>query len=484
MRIFRMLFECLTPLHCGGGEEDLLQDQPVNRDAFGFWRIPGSSLAGALRSLSERLDPAMTRQLFGQTENAGHTPSPSLVWCEDALLIDFDGRPALSSALEGKEIQLPSGPFIRDHVRLDLDKDSAVEGGKFDAEIVPAGTRFFLEFRCDGWNRPLNVEENAHFDRLCALVLGGMLELGGKLGNGYGRYRPLEHSYCELDLAKPDDMAKWLNLPRSAILSNVGRRIELAPENSGMGSDGLTGNLEFDLICDTPILIAGGQPARGDGRISEADMLFALSPYMDYSQKKLVWRPVVPGSSLKGVLRHGVYRILRDRGLTREQAERRLGSIFGFVNGSKARAVRLLVSDALLGDMAQERFIQHVAIDRFTGGAVDGALFSEEPVWREKLSLPLRIRLTSCDAADAGLIFQLLLDLGQGLLSVGNGRNRGNGRVRASQSVDCASILASMSGNLAWNGQALLSGTGQQRLDALSALAPEWDTAFDKEQNA
>lgn len=49
MRRLRLIIECATPLHCGGGDESLEYDQPVARDAFGFWRIPGSTIAGVLR---------------------------------------------------------------------------------------------------------------------------------------------------------------------------------------------------------------------------------------------------------------------------------------------------------------------------------------------------------------------------------------------------------------------------------------------------
>ena len=33
--IFKVIVECETPLHCGGGIDDVL-DQPVARDAFGL----------------------------------------------------------------------------------------------------------------------------------------------------------------------------------------------------------------------------------------------------------------------------------------------------------------------------------------------------------------------------------------------------------------------------------------------------------------
>lgn len=469
-----MLLECLTPLHCGGGPEDPLQDQPVSRDAFGLWRVPGSSLAGILRALSERLDPAMTPLMFGETHNRDKAPRPSLIWCEDVVLLDFDGQVALAKKLAGQEISVPLGPFVRDHVRLDLERDTAIAGGKFDTEIVPAGSRFLMEVRCDGWERELTREEKTHFDRLCAHARAGLLELGGKLGNGYGRYRALECSYTELDLKSPPDMESWLNISRhSSRFPYAGQELPLVEEDACLYPEGLHGTLEMRLACDSPILIAGGSSIQ-KGEIHEADMLYALSPWLDYARKKLVWRPLVPGSSLKGVMRHGVYRILRDMGLPEEEAAKRLDQLFGFVDGHRARCGKLQVEDCPLLPSPAREFIQHVAIDRFSGGAVEGALFSEEPVWMPGLELPLRVHISDADSGDAILLFQLLLDLGKGLLCVGNGRNRGNGRLQSAEGTTYISILNGMDGTISWRGDAILQGSGDARLQKLQTLAKVW----------
>lgn len=473
MRIFRMIIECSTPLHCGGGAEDILQDQPVTRDAFGLWRIPGSSLAGVLRGLCDSVEPAMTGKMFGES---GGEPRPSLVWCADGILLDFDGLSAPDKMIAGQQVEIPQGPFVRDHVRLDCDRGCAVEGGKFDEEIVPAGARFLLEFRCDGWNRKLTDEECACFDRLCALALGGALDLGGKTANGYGRYRVIEKSCREIDLFDPAGMEAWLNLSRGKMpQTGEGRELDLAPALEALPDAGLNGTAQMSLVCDGPILIGGGQPVLPDGSLSDADIIFALSPYLDYGRKKLCWRPVLPGTSLKGVLRHAVYRILRDGGASAELAQNRLNDLFGHIEGNDGQCGRLVVEDCPLLEARQGTLVQHVAIDRFTGGALDGALFSEEPVWIEGLEVQARIHARGADGAGAALIFQALLDLGQGLLGVGSGVNRGNGRLRAKMGTEPGAVLESAEGNLAFGGRPLLAGDAGARLATLAELAHEWE---------
>ena len=46
----RVTIEFLTPFHVGNGQPDDLTDSPVIRDPSGLPTIPGSSIAGVLRS--------------------------------------------------------------------------------------------------------------------------------------------------------------------------------------------------------------------------------------------------------------------------------------------------------------------------------------------------------------------------------------------------------------------------------------------------
>lgn len=480
MRIFRMIFECATPLHCGSGADDILQDQPVVRDAFGLWRIPGSSLAGAIRSLATAIDEKMAAKMFGYAEK--DKGAPSLVWCEDAILLDFDGAAAVDKKLAGNDVQIPLGPFTRDHVNLDLEKDSAVAGGKFDAEIVPAGTRFFLEIRCDGWNRNLDSAECEFFDRLCALVLAGKLALGGKNSNGYGQYRALTSGYREVDLTSAEGMLVWLNLSRRVMFAaSEGRQLPLPAADQVIATTGLNGSLQMRLACNGPVLIGGGQPERADGSISEADMVFVLTPMLDYERKRLRYCPVVPGSSLKGMLRHAVYRILRDRYLDQDKAEAVLNGLFGHIKGDKGQCGKLLVEDCELKPAVKYVLAQHVAIDSFTGGAYEGALFSEEPVWTPGRELPFRLHVREASASEAALIFHALLDMAEGMLAIGGGCNRGNGRLQAADNGKAENFLAGLAGDIAWQGTRLLAGDGAERLRLMQNLAMDWDKAANTE---
>lgn len=474
MRLLRLVIECITPLHCGAGADDIL-DSPVSRDAFGYWRIPGSSLAGSLRAIADNQNPALASRLFGDQD--GSDSHASLVWCEDGLLLDYDGSSCLEHILSGSEPQIRPGPFVRDHVHIDCATGASVEGGKFDAEIVPAGARFLLEFRCDGWDRPLSQEETAAFDALASQVLAGNLSLGGRDALGYGQYRVVESAYRDLDLAKPEGMEAWLALPVFGLPpAEAGKEISVAQAAPSQGS-GLSGNIELPLVCPGPILIGGGLLARPQGTGLDADILFALTPRINYgSEAHEIWEPVLPASSIRGVFRHAVYNILTDLGI--EKRDEILNRMFGFVEGDSAQCGKLALSDSPLefaGKRPNFQFEQHVAIDRFSGSALDGALFSEEPVWSENTGALVRICVNNLEAHEAALFFHALFDLLEGSLALGSGVNRGNGRLcLPGWTKDPKKAAAKIAGDLAWNGAGIL----EDNLETLEKLLPEWDSAL------
>lgn len=474
MRFLRMIIECHTPLHCGGGESPGLDD-PVITDAFGLWRVPGSSLAGGLRALlAESVSEEAANALFGEGDR--DQPRPSLVWAQDGLVLDFDDKPCLAKKLAGEEIRLPMREFTRDHVRLDEKTGAAADGGKFDCGIVPAGARFLLNIRCDGWSRQLTQQEKSWFDQLCARLAAGESPLGGKTGIGYGAFRALATRYIDLDLNKPEDMETWLNLDALAhIPPKAGKDIPLPKPQARAEAEGLCGSLELPLVCDGPLLIGGGlQPERYDlAESSGADMTFAFTPWLDYKNGRLDWRFALPGSSLRGALRNAVYKISQDMNL---DADGIINAIFGFVdqNSGKAKRGAISVGDCALAKAGPGKFVQHVAIDRFTGGTINGALFSEEPFWQPGQKATLRFAFSGIGKTAALPLLHALLDLASGAISVGAGGCRGNGKLRLPDWPEKPKkAFSALRGDLGWNGKPLIAGFGTW--ENLLALAEELD---------
>ncbi len=470
MLVFRTIVECETPLHCGCGKDDFLQDQPVARDAFGNWYIPGSSIAGCLRTWAECGDNGVAAKLFGSLENSKGRQA-SLFWSRDGLLLDFDGETALAKSMRNEPPAIAQGPYVRDHVRLGLDSGVAEETAKFDEEIVPAGARFALELAFDQWGREDVGEELALFLKICAHVAAGRAMFGGKAGSGLGLVRVLKASCREFDLADASGMEQWLNLSDGPMFrTGEGREVALPPacglENAG--GEGLSGEISLDFAAEGPVIVAGGSQAPQDDGTEAPDMAFATSPRISYESKRTERVYAVPGSSLRGAVRHAVYAVCLAKGMPKAKAEDVVRELFGHAEGDAGRPGKLSFFDAPLQGAGSARFINHVALDRFTGGALDGALFNEGPVWKAGMRLGFKVGMTNLDGGEAALLFHALLDLAEGGLPVGGGASRGNGRLRLENP---AKAVAEASASLFWNGE---------RLSSLAGVAKVWDESLQR----
>lgn len=84
----------------------------------------------------------------------------------------------------------------------------------------------------------------------------------------------------------------------------------------------------------------------------------------------------------------------------------------------------------------KEKVFNHVSIDRFTGGAIDGALFSEKVIDGRDLKLKTTIMVK--DTGEEGLnnalecLERALKDIDLGTLTFGGGSGRGHGTFKCS----------------------------------------------------
>lgn len=427
MYIARFILQTKTPLHCGGDSDPSL-DQPVNRDSYGLWRIQGSSVAGILRSYIKDAEPELEDILFGhQNRNfSSLDQSASLVWCSDASLLDFDDDFAFKKIASGKDIGFGVGPFVRDHVNIDLEKGTATDGGKYDEEIVPPGVKFAIELKLDGWNEELSADKSDAFLKLCSAIKQGLITFGGKTVSGYGKVVCTYAEVKELNLKNKDDLETYLNLSDSPVFAdNEGHSVELLKVDDFTSKDGslYTGKLVLPLVSNGPILVGGT-----NSKDSEVDMVCLMTPILDDKKKDYIYKYTISGSSLRGVIRHRVFDILKALDKDNESSDE-LNSIFGSVSGKNGSAGHIKCSDIYL-DVDKAQHVQHVAIDRFTGGAIDGALFDEAPVWESGLLLKTEIEFTDLTALQTAVLMHALLDICTGDAPIGGGTNRGNGVVR------------------------------------------------------
>jgi CRISPR/Cas system CSM-associated protein Csm3 (group 7 of RAMP superfamily) len=447
-----------------GGEDGNEADMTLLRDSQGDVYIPGTSIAGAARAyLARCLNKAQDfrkgnesdalQKLFGGSYNKGdkgmmsasfpaqttsdQAPQTSDQGMMSALFVE-DGLLCNEKGLLTQNAKLS----IRDGVRLDGVTGVAADKAKYDAEVIEPQTRFLLRF-----SLVLRDEEESKknemlrtFARMLKAFETGQIALGAKTRRGYGHGKISAEKGWEIqDLSMSDakHILAWLSKPLS------GSRKEKV---STQQQEALS---LADWMKRQQIALNASEEKR---RYFEMSAQFKLKDALlirSYSERPNTadvthlhagGSPIISGTSWAGVLRHQAEKILNTlfQKESNEAIQGVLTSIFGSIHeGEKHRgrsttplaASRLWVKETTITKGALHKQTR-VAIDRFTGGAADTALFEEEPLRGEndqKAGVSLQIHLEEPQDGEIGLLLLVLKDLWYGFASVGGTASLGRG---------------------------------------------------------
>lgn len=410
-----------SPLRIGSGANEGLTDILILKDKQGQPFIPGTSLAGVLRS--------EIAAIYGEK-------------AADKLFGSIDGRDSNQSMLNISDVVLTSkGIVVRDGVAIDELTGVAKTGAKFDFEALERGAAgdVLLELtvrKCDE-AKPLEItyQHNAYsvkgdcYGEMAATIadlLTGGISVGSLTTKGYGKITGAEAvSVYDFDFAQAKSAEQWLayisdeKLPQAAYTGKA--EAVKAAENF---------YLEVGCALQGALLVRNFDVDDSKQNKEEATLsAVQLKSGEDY---------VIPGTSWKGVLRSRAFKILLAlTGNDLQAAQHKLQEIFGFANdGEKQSGKRskLLVDETYISTKKLSAMRQtRNRIDRFTGSTIDSALFCEEPVWQQKRdenTVTLKACLKNCSQAEAGLMLLLLKDLWLGNMNIGSGRGVGRGVLR------------------------------------------------------
>lgn len=421
--------EAATPLVLASGKTGNFFDVELVRDANGLPAIPGTTIAGILRHIvRERNGTEIEAQLFGfQNENDGFSSSLEVSWAyihdsKNKIHKSFYSKTEIEDDPILKEVYIKDNPdFKRDHVNL-TDKGVAKETGKFDRYFVPTGSRF--TFSIGLWSEN---KEDSNWTEILNILFSPAFRIGAAGRAGYGKIKVIEINIPEnnyFDLSKTEDINSFKNCSKKYELLKDGDDIE---------------KIELKLQFPLGFRIGGGSRTFLDSKHS-ADML-------PYSEKVIKWngdignfvsipRITIPGSSIKGAIRHrAAYHLAR---LNKKWAfeiedDDGLSELFGYATNLKdsesiGKAGKLWFTDLYLEDTKTYELSRN-SIDRFTGGTLDGALFQEENVYSNKvyaicIYLDKRINKDSCEYKAFEWAIE---DLKTGRLALGGGVGHGLG---------------------------------------------------------
>jgi hypothetical protein len=405
LTIARFVLEAQAPLMIAGGEDDPLYDNALARDANGLPMLPATGIAGMLRAGLPEED---ANAWFGyQDRNIGQRSTVTVTdglfhWSDDqprdGLLLGADRNAMLSDDL--CKAVLPAAPVLRDHVRLN--PRGVVDGeGKFNRVSVPSGARFTFELR--------GPNETA-IRRLMALVHAGFW-LGGATRSGYGAMACIASGIETILMKTPEGQTRFRALAATDIGSSP-----LAMTAPGAAAAGgrvwrISGQIEG------PLLIGG--PPRPGHRENRAPYREAFIAWTD-GPGSLGTRHVLPGSAVKGPLRHRTLYHLQARGLNDNEARSAIDSLFGHASSTGGGlAGKLRFADIVLPETPVQTQT-HVGLDRFTGGARSGSkvLFTDTMLWRPRLDICVT-ELKSPTPNEAAAFECALVDVARGLCGIG-----------------------------------------------------------------
>lgn len=180
-----------TPLHVGGYGEDFDTDLPLARDGAGQLYVPGTSLAGPLRAWClDAFDPPDVRWLWGWQKTGGpedkHIAQGEKEHASLALVEDARVRDARGDLLRDGDVE------VRDGVGIDRKWGVAAEQIKFDRAILPRGSVLDLRLSVEVEDDEDESKARAKLNRAKA-VLGHLLQAlrGGDVPFGAAKTRGL-----------------------------------------------------------------------------------------------------------------------------------------------------------------------------------------------------------------------------------------------------------------------------------------------------
>ena len=434
--IARIIIEAKSPINIGSGNKGIKSDSLILRDINGLPFIPGTTIAGLLRhSLGKDEEKYMGNQEMG---------SPLII--TEAKIIDCDGtvldgiisQDKLDSLFLASYRQLP----IRQHAKIGH-RGATVKGGKFDEEIVLKGTRFCFEVEMLS-----EEEDDVKFKELLNTINSSTFRIGSGSRSGFGEIEVVgcQCQYKKIDLSIKEQK-EWY-LKKSSSLSEDWENAEVLKLQTPSEPGWTTYELELKPV---DFILFGS----GFGN-DKADLTYVRESFVDWNASPAQVKDreqviLIPASSVKGALSHRLafhYNKIKEtfadtlaEGKTIEEFVGKnnpaVKAVFGSegekdANGKMQNKQRgnVLMSDIIQETSVSSKILNHVSIDRFTGGAIDGALFSEEILYAkgQLFKLKLVVNNSAFDDKDVEAAFEAALkDLCSGMLPLGGGVNRGNG---------------------------------------------------------
>lgn len=383
LKRIRMEIENVSPLDIGGNDGEPLIDNEENKVY-----LPGTIIAGAFRSYLSSIGVNCVNDMFGDNKSDN---SLSKVFVYDSY-----------SDLLGIE--------IRPGIRIDKVSGASVSGGKFERYYVCSGHKFIINVEIYGENKEQSEKYGKNIYLAAAALNRGNIAFGSYKTGGAGIFKVNSLEEVNYDFTNKNDLFGYLKNSKQYEKLDIEKIFSENLQNDIFVKYELRGQI------DTPLLVMGN---------SDLDFKRADSEQF----KDLKGNYIVPGTSLKGIIRSQGEKILKYY-----KKENDIEKIFGSESNTESKIPsRFTAYDSKI-ENGKKVIYSKIKIDRFTGGVLKGQKMSEEPVVGGIiLSGKLKIDKSLKNDKAIGLIALVFRDIARGEITIGSGESTGKGRIKGEE---------------------------------------------------
>ena len=512
--------ELTSELHIGG--VDAVPERDGKGTVIRFCRnglkeptIPGRSIRGAVRAACDIARQTMEDAGHPTTQDGGAFSQENWIslWGDDSLdtgksLLDRrlrsdDSLPIRQSALTFHAVSFPEykdsdsggcSPLPRRHgVGIDRTTGAASDGALYEHEFLPRGTKFDIRITAEGRDDETMGRDQSDgipgsassesvktlLEFIVDVLTQHKVSLGGRTGSGQGSFTVGKPDLRTLAATTGKETGTSLT---EALNSLIGAEATGSHTDLELGGWTLEepARITIDWWSPTGIFVAEDEELtkqrkaqkeeenRKKGIDEEGHEV--VYPLRDPSEAWENAQLLIPGTSIRGALRSRASRIARTVLAARRELEPFAShdlhdqiaaepNLVRYMFGSTEYRGAVTVHDCLSTERGKRIEVTHNAIDRWTGGVIDGGLFTEavylgtrwEPI---TIDIDLRQLLnnieaekgpedreqskpTHADYAHAAyvLLGLVLAELSAGTLPLGSRSTRGLGQVVVS-SID------------------------------------------------
>ncbi|MFC0215974.1 RAMP superfamily CRISPR-associated protein [Paenibacillus chartarius] len=371
--------------------------------------IPGTTIAGALRKAASTMEFAETKavgEMFGYLSLDGTNRDVQ----SSLYVYDAEVNESLSTISEE----------IRPSVSLNPVTGNAANRKRFEREYMSPGIVLTFGLRLFARDEEDYERKRSLVANLLAALHHGTVRFGGDLSNGAGRFHIRKIHHMEYDLRSKADLLSY------ASSLQIGGTHEITEQIIGNGHTHAFYKVQLDVHI--PAVLIGAQ----DNSSNKTD---TANMRTDHGQTS-----IIPGSSLKGLLRHQATRIAFARCSNEATAEQLVDFLFGADNsttGERPVAGHVFIGDVRIRNEAST-VITGIRMNKLTSTGMKGGMFTSERIAGEgTIEIILRPARTSIspflEHAAMTLLLFAIRDLAFGHVNIGGGGARGFGRLSAQQ---------------------------------------------------